>query len=68
MVKISEIVTQNPWWRYGKKFVDHDKHLIKVKNSPVFFRRKNLHPKKENIYVIRGYIFERLESRIKVPS
>lgn len=52
MVKISEIVAQNPWWRYEKEFVHYDPSLKKA--NPVFFNRKQIDFKKGNIYILRG--------------
>jgi hypothetical protein len=37
MAKISDIVNQNPWWKYGKEFVPYDRHLSKKKESLIFF-------------------------------
>ncbi len=54
MVRISEIVNQNPWWKYGKEFVGYDRHLPKAKEGLIFFERKEFRTSKENIYVIRG--------------
>lgn len=34
MVRISEIVNQNPWWKHGKKFVLFDKNLKEAKEKP----------------------------------
>ncbi len=52
MVKISEIVGQNPWWKYGLEFAHYDKHLKEV--GPVFFIRKGMLFEKGKIYIIRG--------------
>lgn len=52
MVKISEIVNQNPWWKRGKYFSRYDQNLQKVK--PLFFERNELELKKGNIYILRG--------------
>ncbi len=52
MVKIIEIVNQNPWWSKGEKFVASDLHLSKAK--PIFFKRKELSLEKGNIYILRG--------------
>lgn len=54
MVKISEIINQNPWWKHGKDFVRYDRHLSIAKQNPIFFERKDLETNIENIYVIRG--------------
>ena len=51
MVKISEIVNQNPWWKEGKEFVRFEK---KFKAAPIFFARKDIHFQKGNIYILRG--------------
>jgi hypothetical protein len=42
MVKISEIVSQNPWWKHGEKFVIFDKNLKEAKEKPIFFERKRI--------------------------
>lgn len=52
MVKIIEIVNQNPWWSRGEGFASSDLHLLKAK--PIFFKRKEIILKKSNIYVLRG--------------
>ena len=52
MVKIIEIVRQNPWWQNGIEFVRYDKHLQEAK--PVFFERKKIGLKKGEIYILRG--------------
>jgi len=54
MVKISEIINQNPWWKYGKGFTPYDRHLSKAKESLIFFDREDFKTSKENIYVMRG--------------
>jgi len=54
MVKISEIVSQNPWWKHGKRFSQFDKNLKEAKTKPVFFNRKQIELDKGNIYVLRG--------------
>ena len=54
MVKISEIVNQNPWWKHGEKFAIFDKNLKEAKEKPIFFERKRIDPNKGNIYVLRG--------------
>jgi hypothetical protein len=51
-VKISEIVRQNLWLRYGFEFARYDKHLLEAK--PVFFKREKIAIEKENIYILRG--------------
>ncbi|MDZ7313562.1 MAG: ATP-binding protein [candidate division KSB1 bacterium] len=52
MVKIAEIVRQNPWWNQGIGFAQHDPHLAKAK--PIFFRRNEIAFARGNIYVLRG--------------
>ena len=54
MVKISEIVNQNPWWKHGEDFGSYDRHLSVVKQHLIFFERKNFETSVENIYVVRG--------------
>lgn len=54
MVKISEIVNQNPWWKHGEQFVIFDKNLKEAKEKPIFFKRKRIDLNKGNIYVFRG--------------
>jgi hypothetical protein len=54
MVKIKEIVNQNPWWTYGEEFANYDKHLLEAGKSPIFFERGEIGIKKGNIYIIRG--------------
>ena len=54
MVRISEIINQNPWWKHGEDFERYDRHLSIAKQHVVFFRRKNFETSVENIYVIRG--------------
>ncbi|MGF3522946.1 MAG: hypothetical protein ACQXXJ_07600, partial [Candidatus Bathyarchaeia archaeon] len=54
MVKISEIVNQNPWWKHGEKFATFDKNLRGANEKPIFFKRKRIELEKRNIYVLRG--------------
>jgi hypothetical protein len=54
MVKISEVVNQNPWWKHEEKFVHFDKNLKEAKEKPIFFKRKRIDLNKGNIYVLRG--------------
>lgn len=54
MVRISEIVSQNPWWKHGKEFTHFDTKLAEAKRQPVFFERKKIPLEKGNIYVLRG--------------
>jgi len=37
MVKISEIVNQNPWWKHGEKFAIFDKNLKEANEKLIFF-------------------------------
>jgi len=52
MVRIAEIVSQNPWWKVGKDFIYDDQNLKKAK--PLFFERGEIELKKGNIYILRG--------------
>ena len=54
MVRISEIVSQNPWWKHEKGFVRYDRLFSKARDNPIFFTRRGFEVIKENIYVIRG--------------
>jgi len=54
MVKISEIVNQNPWWKHGEKFAIFDKNLKEANEKPIFFKRKRIDLNKGSIYVLRG--------------
>ncbi|MFQ6052564.1 MAG: ATP-binding protein [Candidatus Hydrothermarchaeota archaeon] len=54
MVRVSEIINQNPWWKYGKDFERYDKDLSKVKKNLIFFKRGDFETNIENIYIIRG--------------
>ncbi|MFQ5711833.1 MAG: ATP-binding protein [Candidatus Geothermarchaeales archaeon] len=73
MVKISEIVSQNPWWKHGKRFYNYDKHLSEANQSLIFFKRKELEASKENMYIVRGcrqvgkstYLKERIRELIR---
>jgi len=40
MVKISEIVAQNPWWSQGAEFALYDPYLKGAK--PIFFERREM--------------------------
>jgi hypothetical protein len=40
MVKISEIVNQNPWWKHGERFVIFDKNLKEANEKLIFFKRR----------------------------
>ena len=52
MVRIAEIVDQNPWWKHGAEFVRYDRNLQGAR--PVFFERKEIELKKGGIYIFRG--------------
>ncbi len=52
MVKIIDIINQNPWWNKGNEFTLTDPHLRKTK--PIFFTRNELDLKKGNIHILRG--------------
>lgn len=52
MVRISEIINQNPWWKHETDFSRHDQNLQRAK--PIFFRRKDIDIERGNIYIIRG--------------
>jgi hypothetical protein len=52
MAKISEIVSQNPWWKHEAEFVRHDQSLQRAK--PIFFKRKEISLEKGGIYILRG--------------
>jgi hypothetical protein len=54
MVKISELVNQNPWWKHGNRFTHFDVKLIDAKRQPVFFERKTIPLHQGNIYLLRG--------------
>jgi len=54
MVKISEIVGQNSWWKHGEKFAVFDKNLKEANEKPIFFKRKRIDLTKGNIYILRG--------------
>jgi len=54
MVRIGEIIIQNPWWKHGERFPQYDRHLSRLSESLVFFKRKEFEINKENIYVVRG--------------
>lgn len=52
MVRIAEIVNQNPWWKHERNFGTYDLNLQKAK--PIFFGRKDINFERENIYILRG--------------
>lgn len=52
MIKMTEIADQNPWWRLGINFLQHDQHLTKIQK--LFIDRKIISLEKENIYIISG--------------
>jgi len=52
MARIAEIVSQNPWWKHGARFVQYDKSLQEAK--PIFFERRGIELKKGAIYILRG--------------
>ena len=52
MVKIAEIIEQNPWWKGGSEFVRYDPVMQKA--GPIFFERRGLKLKRGRIYIIRG--------------
>lgn len=54
MVKIREIVNQNPWWKHGSQFFAFDRHFKEIKDIPIFIRRDFITVNVDNIYIIRG--------------
>ena len=52
LVRIGELVIQNPWWKHGEGFVQFDRHLQVIKEN--VFCRKEIELKKGNIYILRG--------------
>ena len=52
MVKIAEISSQNPWWRQGEDFIQHDQSFGRAK--PIFFERREIEPETGGIYILRG--------------
>jgi len=54
MVKIVDLVNQNPWWKHGRRFERYDRDLARAEQNPIFFERKGFETKTENIYIIRG--------------
>ena len=54
MVRISDVVSQNPWWKHGSNFVQYDKNFKEAKAKPVFFQRKEIELNKGKICVLRG--------------
>jgi len=54
MVRINEIVSQNPWWKHRDRFREFDKNIREADAKPIFFNRKPVELEKGNIYVLRG--------------
>ncbi len=54
MVRISEIINQNPWWKHGKRFERYDRDLARAGQNLIFFERRKFETKTENMYIIRG--------------
>jgi len=52
MVRIGDIITQNPWWKLGRDFVRYDPDFKKA--GPVFFNRRRIEFKRGDIYLFRG--------------
>ena len=52
MVRIREIIGQNPWWKYGKGFINYDQNIQKAR--PIFFKRKEIEFQTGGIYILRG--------------
>ena len=52
LVRIGEVVIQNPWWKHGEGFVQFDKNLQVIKEN--VFGRKQIDLKRGNIYILRG--------------
>jgi len=55
MVKIADLIRQNPWWKHGRAFDRYDPHLSHhLGSSRPFFRRRELHLQPGGIYILRG--------------
>jgi len=52
MVKIGEIISQNPWWSQGEEFALYDPYFKGAK--PIFFERRSFPLEKGAIYILRG--------------
>jgi predicted AAA+ superfamily ATPase len=52
MIRIGDIVAQNPWWRHGEAFVRYDPNLQRT--QPIFFDRRVIELKRGGIYILRG--------------
>jgi len=52
LVRVGELVIQNPWWKHGEGFVQFDRHLQIIKDN--IFCRKEIELKKGNIYILLG--------------
>jgi hypothetical protein len=53
MVRISEVINQNPWWKDGADFIQFDQNFREAKAKPVFSRRKEIALNKESTYVLQ---------------
>jgi hypothetical protein len=54
MVRIREIINQNPWWKHGHQFFVYDRHFKMAKEAPFFIKRNVIRTEIDNIYLIRG--------------
>jgi predicted AAA+ superfamily ATPase len=52
MIRIGDIVSQNPWWRHGEAFIRYDPNLQRT--QPIFFDRRVIELKQGGIYILRG--------------
>lgn len=57
MIRVVDILHQNPWWKYGEDFPSHDPHLaphVRREFRLPFFQRPSLPFEPGGIYVLRG--------------
>ena len=54
MVKIGEIINQNPWWKYGGEFSSFDVDLTVLRNQRIAIERRWIDLKVGDICIIRG--------------
>ncbi|HJH31810.1 MAG TPA: ATP-binding protein [Methanosarcinaceae archaeon] len=53
-MRFEDISRENPWWKFGNKFHNYDRHLRELHNAFIEYKRKPLDLKNGNIYIIRG--------------
>ena len=53
-MRFEDISRENPWWKFGDRFHNYDRHLKELNDAFIEYKRKPIDLKNGNIYIIRG--------------